>query len=489
MEPDLHEEISQFRRDGALAVLLHGSRHLSYRIVVAFFVLGSLAHLWLADAWEWDWLVSNLVFLAGLALLLWRGAALGWLLCALAKLISLLFLRDQLTQSMVLLFFGMAGFVFMAYDGWRATRSPRGAPTLETSYGALSSGEASFFDVFRAITVLVYALAALHKLNRDFIDPTLSCASYGLQKLAHYWHVELAALPETLVGASPSLVLATEIGIVALFLCGLRRAAWWLAVAFHIPLTLTMAPAYAFVMLAGHAAFARPDDIAAIQLVLSRFWGPIAAVATLLTALSLYRHGRWPEASMVPKEWLLWALLATLSLLIARHGLARYPLKGRLRFRPAPALIVLLFALNGLSPYLGLRFHHTGAMVSNLRIDEGCWNSLIFSERMRISEDYVRVDFTYMREPGFMPTYERIVLEQLWSPPQIRQMRRNWCKQRLRPFYLEGTFRGQGFAIEDLCDDQRLPFGADGVFGIELFEDSLRFQKNLMRQCPKTCIH
>jgi len=51
------------------------------------------------------------------------------------------------------------------------------------------------------------------------------------------------------------------------------------------------------------------------------------------------------------------------------------------------------------------------------------------------------------------------------------------------------SFRGETHLIDDLCDDEPLPFGRAGVLGFEVFPDALRFQKNLMRECPQTCIH
>jgi hypothetical protein len=128
-------------------------------------------------------------------------------------------------------------------------------------------------------------------------------------------------------------------------------------------------------------------------------------------------------------------------------------------------------------------------MVSNLRIDKGCWNHVVVPEQVRLTDDYIRVDEVYFGAPGRNDEYEDIVVRQLWSPPQIRQMRRNWCHPDARPFYLRGEFRGRDFLIEDLCDGKPLPFEDAGMFGVEVFGDYLRFQKNLERECPQACIH
>lgn len=497
LEPPGTPHISTSGRHFTLSLALYGSRHPTYRLVVWLYVIGGLAHLWLADAWDPAWLPANLFFLTGLALLARWGAGAGWLLCAVGKALPLLFHRDHLTQSAVLLTMALAGFAFMLHDGLRHARRGRLERTPSPA-GPLTPGERAFFDAMRGITVLVYALAALHKLNTDFLHPERSCAVYGLHKLAAYYDLAHAALSPallspTLRSAAPYLVLAAEFGLVALYLLGRRRAAWVLATAFHIPLTLTMAPAYVFVMFAGHAAFVRPRDLHALRAILHRHGPLILTAASIATTTSLYLHRRLPEPTMIPREWLLWALLATLTLLLftpddtaSPTPSPRAPFTGP---RLLATLIVAGFGVHGLFPYLGLRYHQTGAMVSNLRIDQGCWNSLVFPESVRLRDDYVRVDTVHFREPGFLTEYEDIVLDQLWSPPQIRQMRRNWCRPVLRPIHLAGTFRDRRFVIDDLCDGGPLPFADDGVFGVELFPESLRFQKNLRRECPDTCIH
>ncbi|MFU8804413.1 MAG: hypothetical protein ACNA8W_11430, partial [Bradymonadaceae bacterium] len=427
MQHDLEEDLAEFRKDGVLLVAFHGSRQSTYRLVVWCYVFGGLCHLWLGDADEPGWLLANLLFLTGLILLAWRGAALGWVLACTGKLIPLLFLRDHLTQSLLLATIAFAGAAFMAHEGYRSLRRPpekRPAP-----YGDSTSAELGFLKVVRGLTIATYALAAVHKVNRDFFERTVGCASYGVDKLVAYWNVAPALVPEALFLASPYLIIVTEAAIAVLYLAGLRRICWPLVVAFHIPLTLTMAPAFAFVMLAGHAAFVLPRDIDDVRGVLRRYGLIIAPVALVATAASLWAHGKWPEWTMIPREYLLWALLLTTLLLLARGiDWRRHRVHKSSAQQRAATLIVALFLIHGLSPYLGVRFQHTAAMVSGLRIDEGCWNSLIFPEALRLSDGYIRIETAYFREPGAAESLETTLLEQLWSPPQLRQMRRNWCR-------------------------------------------------------------
>ncbi len=502
MDVELDHTVAKIRRDRPLRVALYGPSSAVARVVTWVFVFASACHLWLADAWQLEWLLADLIYLAGLALLCWRGAALGWLLSALGLLIPLLFHRDQLTQSVILLVISSSAGLGLIADGLRATRPGSAPDRLQTPQGPMSAGEWTFLGVAKGVTVITYLLAVLHKVNREYLDLDYSCAVYGTEKLFNYWGLPFDALPASVLALTPWMVLAAEGSIAVLHLFGRRRLAWLVAVGFHIPLTLTMAPAFVFVMLVGHAAFMRPADLEHLSGLLRRRWLTTGVAATVLTTVSLLGHQNLPEWTMIPREWLLWVLFVALSVLQLSGAKASVPSKRRqgrrrsgspkppLTAKAAVAFAVGFFLLNGLTPYLGVQFQHAGAMVSNLRIDEGCWNSLVFPESVRLTDDYVRIEEVYYDEPGRLPEYEAIVLDQLWSPPQIRQMRRNWCKPRLRPFYMRGTFRGREFVIEDVCDtDKALPFPDDGIFGVELFKDYLRFQKNLDRECPQTCIH
>ena len=342
-----------------------------------------------------------------------------------------------------------------------------------------------------------YALAAIHKLNREYFAPEYSCAVYGWDKVIDYWNLPPGILPDAIVALMPGITVGCELLIFALYAGGFARPARLLALAFHIPLTLTMAPAFAMVMLAGHASFLTQAEIDSARALISSKRGvALGAIATLLTGVSLWMHGMpLPEVSMIPKEWLLWFLVLLSVAWVLTHRLRdRQPKTKRARSARdlvIPALTALLFWGNGMTPYLGVQYQHAAAMLSNLRIDKGCWNSYLFPERVRVREDYIRVDRAYFRAPGAIPEYEAIVTEQLWSPPQLRQMQRNWCKASSRPFRLEGTWREEDFVIEDLCalGPDELPFEGAGAFGIELFPNALRFQKNLKRACPQKCIH
>jgi hypothetical protein len=479
---DNHQTMDLKPRGGVVDFFV-GPRLARYRLVVWAYVLASASHLWLADAWQLAWVPADLVYVIGLIILVVSGGAAGWLGCLIGLLIPLFFLRDQLTQSGLLAAMALAGTVLV----WLDARRNRAGDERPEIVGLLRT--------LRGLTIATYCLAVLHKLNRDFFAVETGCTTYGVDEVLHYWHLDPGVF-SALAPAHPWVTIGFEAAIPLAYLLGRRHLARTLAVAFHIPLTLTMAPAFAFVMAAGHAAFVTDAERRALWLSLQRRGRWLIPVALLITAASLAAHDAWPEPTMIPREFLLWGALLwfvaswrDVRAAVAReetgagpvaHGVARW----------VPRVIVSAFVLNGFTPYLGVQYQHTAAMLSNLRVDQGCWNHWFIPEAVRITDDYVRVDEAWFGEPGALEEYEQIVLEQLWSPPQIRQMRRNWCRREIRPFHMHGTYRGREWTIDDLCDESEpWPFEDAGIFGVELFGDYLRFQKNLMRECPQTCIH
>ena len=470
-------------------------RHPTYRLITLTFFFAGLTHLWLADAWQDSWIPGNLFFGAGLLLLLIRPGALAWALCAVGKLLPLLFARDHLVQSLLLLLFSSSGALLVGLHAYASTWPAR-FQTYRTEYGEISRYLWAFFDLLRLLTIATYGLATLHKLNRDFFNPEVSCATHGINRLLQYYGIAPISLgPEGL--ALALFVIFLEGSIALLYLLGARRQALIAALIFHIPLTLTMAPAFAFVMLIGHAAFLRPVDLRVFRAFLRRRGLLGALLATAITAVSVFFAQQLQDWTMVPREFLLWFLLFLA--FFARPYVPRLnpapgqtlptssPLRGpRLLVR----LLALAFLLQGLTPYLGVKFQHTGAMVSNLRIDEGCWNSLIFPESFRIEDRYIRIDQGYFGAPGRIPRYEAILTDQLWNGTMVRQMQKNWCRPNTRPFYIAGTYRDRSFEIADLCaEDLPWPFADDGIFGVELFPEAILFQRNLLRECPQRCMH
>ena len=147
------------------------------------------------------------------------------------------------------------------------------------------------------------------------------------------------------------------------------------------------------------------------------------------------------------------------------------------------ACIPLLYALHGLSPYLGVEMQHSAAMLSNLRIDPPCANSLIFPS---LTDDpYIYIDDVQFGQVQRVKR-TKIVRNTLWNLTALHTMKQNWCIPEQRPLRLTGSFRKQSFTIDDLCTDNSLDALTVGSMAPKGWQ---RFQKNLLRTCHTACIH
>lgn len=464
---------------------------LRWRVGCRVLGIGCFVHLSLPDAHRLDWLVPNVVLAASAISLLFvprpgtPRALATFVGIVVAKLATLCFFGDQLTQSVVLALYALSALLFArstptnrSHDTERHDAERHDAASRETRS---APHDATHARAVRLLLLGVYGLAAFQKTNRDFLDPAVSCATGGMRLLADNWSLPF---PEGASGAVwPHLFLATE---GALVLLGAWRPAWALliALAMHVPLTIVFAPAFAWVMLPGWVAFLRDEDLAHLGHVARtrRGWVLGLGLSPAIASAALYFRDHWiPYPAWQLVELSLWILLAWLVVaLVTRRGGA---LEGRLawneragRFAFAPLAILLL---NGTTPYLGLQFHHTAAMLSNLRIDAGCWNHLVVPESVRIAEPYVRIEAMTVgpRTPG-PEALIALARESLWHPASLREATARWCEAGAGPIALELRFRGRTVEVDDACVHLPLPEQTSGLF-----------QTNLPRQCPARCIH
>lgn len=443
---------------------------LSYIVYCRLFAAGSLVHLTLPDAMDPSWLVPNVGYALGAAMIAANGCLLGWLLCAAGTSIPLLLLGDQLTQSVYLLACAIA--FIAAWPGRSAD-----LPARIEATGALS---------VRMLTVSVYLVAAFHKLNRDFFDPSVSCATAGMDVLAENWGLPFLAA-EGLSSLWPGLFVCAEVAMAAALIAR-PSAALVLGLLIHIPLTLVFAPAFAFVMIPGWVLCLHEEDLRHLGRTLRRRWVPIAATGAALaaTSIGLYFRDHWvPYPWWFAKEVVLWiGLTWVVTAWVSRPGSAFRWWGGWRVGRPGFGAMALaaLFWLNALTPYTGLQFHHTGAMLSNLRIDRGCWNHFLIPEGVRWADPYVRVVRVTVggavRGPDALEAH---IADRLWSPTDLKAGRGRWCADGAGPLRLEGTYRSQPLRTDDLCQEWPLP--DPGWIGYR------RFQSNLSPECPQACIH
>ncbi len=433
-----------------------------YRVYCRAYAAASALRLTLPDATQPDWLGPVLLHAVGAIVVAVNGSFVGWLACALGALWPIVALQDQLSQSLYLAVVALAAL---------ASFQRRLAVELASAV--------------RWLTIGVYGLAALHKVNRDYLDPSYSCANEGLRVLVE--RTPSLASPELLRafdhGAWPVVHLGVEVAIVVLLL-GRPRLGVTLAALMHVPLTIIFAPGFAFTMMSGWVAFFTFDELTELVALLRRRWPVVVALGGVPAALSraFLFPGRWStDPDWCVKEVLVWLVAAWL--LVAAISARRASRPRRQRFPgPAAGLLVGGYLANGLTPYFGLQLHHTAAMLSNLRIDEGCHNSLVFPAALA-TDPYVRLDAIHFAPHRAEPETRAAFEARLWELGALFEARARWCEIHDEPLPAQGRYRGRSFATDDLCASDGWPLPEPVLLGLR------RFQVNLRRECPQRCLH
>lgn len=422
-------------------------------------LLYALARLTLMEAAQPSWWAFNAALLLGAIGLVVAPGRAAWGLAALGLAGPLFLFGDWLTQSFALLIVALVGVVL----------------------GHRHDAPSAAMCVHHRIAVAIYAMAVFHKLNTTFLDPAYSCALHGWSRLVEEIPaLEVVALPP---GFWAWATLAAELTLAGLVALAPRPALLGWAL-FHAPLTIALAPAFAFAVLPG--ILAAIDGRWLKELVRRRktvlIGAALIAAAYLVLASS-------PSVIMALKLAVM-AAVATASL-VARPARATFDRRAR----QVAAVAVVVFVLNGLTPYAGTQFQHTGAMLSNLRIDRECFNHLVVPSDWPRFDPYVRIESASMGNEelgtiGLFVDYEQTLRETLWSPSALHRLRTNWCTPRTRPIALAFNYRGERHVVADLCDGSWSPPAEVGVWGSESwFGGWLRFQKNLPRACPAACVH
>ncbi|MGB0646227.1 MAG: hypothetical protein ACPGQS_03570 [Bradymonadia bacterium] len=410
--------------------------------------MASIFHVALPDFDASSWLIPRLIISTTAALLLWRPMPLMFVCNAIAHLITLFWLRDVLTQSVLLLVFALVG-ALVAYR-WNPDR-------LKT---------------IAWMTATTYLVAALHKLNTGFLNPEISCSVHAVAQVADRWDMDV---PVFFNDYFPVLTIALELGV-GLALMMRSRWYWALAFIFHLPLVVTLAPAFGAVVLCGASAATTPKELVFLRSFWRRRWG-VVVVCSLLAVIA-----EWSRTAVFLSLWqhLQVGWYAALCFMLFRaNDSSRQTRNRRLGYL---SWGWLLFCL---TPYFGLQFQHTGAMLSNLRIDPACHNSLVFSPSLIVEDQYIRLkDVSFGTERW--ARRQRVLQDGLWNEAALVTMKRNWCVPWARPISMTVTYLDRDFRIADLCQDGSLSFFSPVQ---DLFSGYQRFQKNLTLRCQQRCIH
>jgi hypothetical protein len=278
----------------------------------------------------------------------------------------------------------------------------------------------SFAPVARVMLFALYFFGVLHKLNRDYFDPEVSCAVGTFVEVAPAWLDRFATANRATRGSLIAGSLLVEAAVPLLLAFGrTRRLGIALGALFHGFLGLRFF-AFSTGLLAFYALFV-PSAVwerAAALLEQRRARGGAAAVllsplgagvaALLLVAAFgvsgalLAEDAEWaalPRAGfpLLAVGWILLIGAPLAWLLGSRRLAAGFAGRSPGRLASAPVLLVFpaLVLFHGMSPYLGLRTVPAFSMFSNLRTEGGLTNHWFMPNRaLRIAgfqEDLVTV--------------------------------------------------------------------------------------------------
>jgi hypothetical protein len=298
--------------------------------------------------------------------------------------------------------------------------------------------------------------------------------------LAENWGLPVLA-PDVLASVWPYLFVTSEV-VLVVALARRPLPGMLLGLLMHIPLTIVFAPAFAFTMLAGWTCLLDEDQLRHLGSVFRRRWPVVIGGGLGLGTLSfgLYMQDHWvvyPWWSL--KEATLWVGVAWIAL--ALRGTP--PTARWSRPRWGVVVVVALWVAHALVPYTGLAFHHRGAMLSNLRIDHGCWNHLVVPEAARAIEPYARLDEVEVHgEIEGAAALEQLIAERLSDRRALGRAIERWCAAGAGPIRARAEYDGEVKILDDLCDD---PY----PFGRPWFPGARTHQENLDRACPQQCIH
>ncbi len=341
----------------------------------------------------------------------------------------------------------------------------------------------------RMCTLVALVFAGLHKLNVDFMAPQTSCATLLGRRLAEHW--SLPAVPLSPLGV----VLAEGLAPVLLIFYP-RLGALWLVVlaaglghvgpyAFN---ALLVALAVGFLPTAPGEAWARR----------ARRWWPALLVALLAVGAAstrLYQgpDAWWPylvfEATLVLVAWLVLIYPGAGGRSSGwRPALPARPwLPGRFAHRSLCGYAVLFMTLHGLSPYLGLKFRFSFAMLSNLRADDDRWNSLVVPRvvHLRATDPLVHVLGAYdlAGESIKARARDRDALRPGTYGPQEFRRRYEEAVRRGQPLRLQVRYLGVERGFGDLRFAPDLRAFVAGLPRMPLFQGALSGSR------PQACVH
>ena len=271
----------------------------------------------------------------------------------------------------------------------------------------------------RLIFLVAYGFCALAKFNSSFIDPSVSCANFFTNEVAH----SLGFSQFNSVGNStwmhliPWVVLAIESGVVVLLVIARTRALGViLALTFHGLIAFDTSHAFSDFssVIAALVILFLPD--AFFEAIAPRLRSPfvrvgviaIAAVSTLLLFWQSTDTGHHSDRVIGDvRDWLWWCVWAVLIVSVLAWAIRARTIRSEVALLPHdrwmlawPALAFLI----GCGPYLELRVGTSWNMYANLQTADGKSNSFLLPVTTQLTDyqqDLVRIIAT--NDSGLQP--------------------------------------------------------------------------------------
>mmetsp|Transcript_1029 Transcript_1029/g.2232 ORF Transcript_1029/g.2232 Transcript_1029/m.2232 type:complete len:547 (-) Transcript_1029:132-1772(-) len=327
-------------------------------------------------------------------------------------------------------------------------------------------------NVVRWAIIIMYWFTGFHKLNSDFLDPTISCA---FDKIFYYFHLiggyrnqdELVEdLPFGLAYKLPIVVVFLELFAPVLFYFGSTQ---WMAVALMLQFHLILLPmgfsdfgtiASSFLLLFIPSKAVKEAEFS------KNYFFDMAGVFIFIEILT-FAVWYFEDEDMSPmRDEEAAAVLMAYGVIWAAIFRAKSLTKGSTMFFPkswASRGALLAFIWFAMNPYLGLRTAGNLTMFSNLRTEGPVSNHLLLrSNPLKIydyQEDTIKVlehDERWIRNYMNVDTN---VVPKLEFQLEVDSIREDFDD--IDDFYLNFVYKGVEYETEDLYNDETMKFLTD----------------------------
>jgi hypothetical protein len=353
--------------------------------------------------------------------------------------------------------------------------------------------------LLRVTVVVAMSWAAVHKLNADFFNPGVSCLTMLTAQLADWWGFPQGWIFSWL---RPVHIVILEAAVPILLLAAPRVG---ILLALFLGLLFGSLGATRFAGLIVVMAFAFLDhaDLAFIRAGLRRYrvlMGVTIVAAIVVSFLSYTGPRRWFQFGLYHGLLTFLAWCAFFALLRHRIGLVAatdsvegVPITGsHLSLRFIVGLAVAFNLVNGFTPYLGIKYQYSFAMLSNLRVDTARWNSFVFPRWLWVVDrdpfiDALRVEATWPEgltpedAPGCVEALDRIETSRMVPRVFLAYLRLLWARDIRVALVLE--YRGERYEYLDEAARIDLRIKLNGLPHEPLF------QGIVTAEGPQRCMH